>query len=216
MKALDLFCGAGGASMGLYQAGFEVVGVDFQYQPNYPCKFLEDDVFNLELEWIRKFDFVWASPPCQMFTAYARNNEHVGKYPDLIGDVRKLLKNAEVWWVIENVPGASLRNYIKLCGSSFGLDIRRHRIFESNFWIQPVRCRHGWQKPRFPCATNRNYLRKTVEIGVWRIPLETQRKAMGMDWMNRLELSQAVPPAYSKYIGEQWKGNRKERKGFIY
>lgn len=216
MKALDLFCGAGGASMGLYQAGFDVVGVDCEHQLNYPFKFVQKNVFDLKMKWIRKFDLVWASPPCQAFTAYKRNQDHVGEYPDLIMDVRELLKNAGVWYVIENIPGASLRKFVKLCGSSFGLDIQRHRIFESNFWIQPVRCKHGWQKPRFPCATNRNNLRKTVEIGVWRIPLETQQNAMGIHWMSVEELSQAVPPAYAKYIGLQWKGEREKKFGFIY
>jgi len=102
--------------------------------------------------------------------------------------------------VIENVPGAPLESPVQLCGSSFGLDVRRHRIFECSFAVLAPACDHSWQTPRFPPATNRTNLRSTVEVGVWRIPLDVQQRAMGIDWMTRKELSQAIPPAYSEHL----------------
>lgn len=195
-------------SAGLARAGFEVTGIDIQEQPNYPFEFLRGDALSVSVEWIRRFDFVAASPPCQHFTAYKRRPGHVKPAENLIPKTRALLEAAGVPWVIENVPGAraELRSPIMLCGSSFGLDVRRHRHFESSFPIAPVPCAHGWQLPRFPPAGNRTNLRSTVEVGVWRIPLERQREAMGMTWGTLRELSQAVPPAYSEYIGRQFLG----------
>jgi DNA (cytosine-5)-methyltransferase 1 len=169
--------------MGLYQAGFSVLGVDCCEQPNYPFEFFLCNVEDLKLD-LNSFSLVWASPPCQAFTAYKRRPRHVKKSPNLIPTTRLLIN-------------------LQLCGSSFGLDIRRHRLFETSFPVAPLSCNHSWQTPRFPQATNRKNLRRTVEIGVWRIPLETQRKAMGIDWMSREELSQAVPPAYAKYLAKQ-------------
>jgi len=184
--------------MGLHQAGYEVVGVDIKPQPSYPFEFIQANALTADLSG---FDFVWASPPCQKFTAYRRKGHGVGDgYLDLIPDTRKLLCVAKAW-VIENVPGAPLRDPIRLCGSSFGLNIRRHRIFETSHVLTPPPCNHAWQKPRYPAATNRAPMsRCTVEIGVWRIPLSTQQAAMGIDWMGIQELSQAVPPAYSEWI----------------
>jgi DNA (cytosine-5)-methyltransferase 1 len=105
--------------------------------------------------------------------------------------------------VIENVAGAPLHNPARLCGSSFGLDVQRHRYFESNVTLLAPPCDHGWQTPRFPCATNRTNLRRTVEVGVWRIPLAVQQQAMGIDWMTLRELSEAIPPAYTECLGAQ-------------
>lgn len=199
MKALDLFCGAGGASMGLHLAGLEVVGVDIEPQPSYPFEFVQGDALDVDLEG---FDFVWASPPCQAFTAYKRRRNHVAPCANLIPATRAKL--AGVPHVIENVPGAPLVKPVQLCGSSFGLDVRRHRIFECSFPVEAPPCNHGWQTPRFPPATNRTNLRRTVEVGVWRIPLDVQRRAMGIDWMSRKELSQAIPPAYSEFLASAW------------
>lgn len=200
LKALDLFCCAGGASKGLAAAGYEVTGVDIEPQPNYPFKFIQADATKMSLDFIRQFDFVWASPMCQKFTAYGRRPSHVKPVANLIPATRKLLKAAGVPYVIENVPGAPLLKPVTLCGSMFNLDVRRHRLFEASFPIKPPPCNHAAQTPRFPPATNRKNLRKTVEVGVWRIPLEVQHKAMGIDWMELEELSQAIPPAYSEFI----------------
>jgi len=201
MKALDLFCGAGGASKGLRDAGFDVTGVDIWPQPNYPFKFIQMDAL-WALSSFHEIDFIWASPPCQAFTAYKRRPNHVRPKENLIPILRNRFKARGIPYVIENVAGAPLENPIRLCGSMFGLDVQRHRYFESNFEIAQLECNHSKWKPRFPPATNRKNLRKTVEIGVWRIPLKTQQEAMGIDWMSLVELSQAIPPAYSKHIGQ--------------
>lgn len=151
---------------------------------------------------VEGFDFIWASPPCQAFTAYKRRPGHVRERANLIPPTRARLESSGILYAIENVPGAPLLNPVTLCGSMFDLDVRRHRIFETNFTLSPPKCNHAAQTPRFPQATNRKNLRSTVEVGVWRIPLETQHKAMGIDWMRLETLSQAIPPAYSEFIGK--------------
>lgn len=200
-RLLDLFCGAGGAGMGYHRAGFEVVGVDIDPQPRYPFEFHQADAMTFPLEG---FDAIHASPPCQAFTAYRRRGAGVGDgYPNLIVDVRHRLLRTLRPYVIENVPGAPLLNPIQLCGSGVGLDVRRHRLFESNQPLWALPCVHGWQTPRFQPATNRANLRRTVEVGVWRIPLSAQQAAMGIDWMTLEELTEAIPPAYTEHIGGQ-------------
>lgn len=204
-RILDLFCCAGGAAKGYADAGFQVVGVDLNFQPNYPYEFHQADALTFPLDG---FDAIHASPPCQSFTAYRRRGAGVGDgYPDLIGPIRERLEASGVPWVIENVAGSTLRNAVMLCGSSFGLDIRRHRYFESNVLLLTPPCDHAWQTPRFPCATNRTNLRRTVEVGVWRIPLDVQQQAMGIDWVTLPELSEAIPPAYTEWIGRQLIGS---------
>lgn len=200
MKALDLFCCAGGASEGLVRAGFEVVGVDVEPQPEYPYEFVRADALTFPFDG---FDLVWASPPCQGFTAYKRRPGHVIPRPNLIPRVRDRFLRAGVPYVIENVEGARMHlvNPVRLCGSSFGLDVRRHRLFEASFAIAEPACDHAAQSPRFAPATNRKNLRKTVEVGVYRIPLAVQRAAMGLDRMSLGKLSQAIPPAYAEHIG---------------
>lgn len=211
-RILDLFCGGGGAAMGYHRAGFEVVGVDIVDQPNYPFEFHRADALGLLRQsfcgfgpsWVVGVTAIHASPPCQSFTAYRRKGRGVGDgYPNLIPQVRELLGGFAMPHVIENVHGAPLENAIMLCGSSFGLDVRRHRYFESNVPLEPKACNHSWQTPRFPPATNRTNLRSTVEVGVWRIPLEVQQRAMGIDWMTLPELSEAIPPAYTEFVGHQ-------------
>lgn len=191
--------------MGYYRAGFHVVGVDIKPQPNYPFHFVQRDA--LEVLRSRRPDFnaaaVHASPPCQGFTAYKRRPGHVAPRPNLIPSVRYWLRKLNVPYVIENVHGAPLENAASYCGSSFGLDVRRHRYFESNAPLEAPRCNHAWQTPRFAPASNRTNLRSTVEVGVWRIPLAVQQRAMGIDWMELEELSEAIPPAYTEHIGRQ-------------
>lgn len=128
--ALDLFCGAGGASKGLHQAGFRVIGVDLADQPHYPFDFVRADALKFKLP--KEAVFVWASPPCQAFTAYKRRPDHVFSKPNLIPATRAKLLKSKKLYVIENVVGAPLLDPIMLCGSMFGLDVQRHRIFESN------------------------------------------------------------------------------------
>lgn len=204
--ALDLFCKAGGAGAGLARAGFRVVGVDREPQPNYPFEFVQADAYEYMSRPDRvRPDFIWASPPCQGRTAYKRRPGHV-RPVDTDGNIartRDMLRAAGVPYVIENVPGAPLEDPVRLCGSMFDetVNVRRHRIFESSFPMPQPACQHSRARGSFPQATNRKNRRKTVEVGVWRIPLDIQRQAMGIGWMTLEELSEAIPPAYAEWIG---------------
>jgi DNA (cytosine-5)-methyltransferase 1 len=203
MRVLDLFCGGGGASAGYARAGFDVVGVDIVPQPHYPFRFVQADALAPPFD-LSDFDLIHASPPCQAWTAYKRRPNHVAPRPELIAPVREMVRASGVPWVIENVPGAPVHG-VTLCGSMFGLDVRRHRVFETDppILLTPP-CDHGSQAPRFPQATNRANPRRTVEVGVWRIPLATQLEALGVDWeLTREELSEAIPPAYTEWIGSR-------------
>lgn len=206
-RLLDLYCGAGGAAVGYWRAGWDVVGVDLADQPNYPFRFVQGDALDtLDDLWLTEgFDAIHASPPCQLFTAYRRRGAGVGDgYPDLVIDTRMTLEATGLPYVIENVPGAPLDNPVQLCGSSFGLGVRRHRLFETNWPLMVPPCAHGLQRGDYPQATNRTNRRRTAEVGVWRIPLEQQKAAMGVDWDVTLEeLSEAIPPAFTEFIGER-------------
>lgn len=216
-RLLDLFSGAGGCTKGYQRAGFYVIGVDINSQPNY-CgdEFVQMDA----LEAARKaatgafgsFGAIHASPPCQAFTAYRRTG-NVGEYPDLIAPVRELLEATGLPWVMENVAGSPLDDPLMLCGSMFDLDVQRHRFFESNVPLDPPAwpCRHRiWAPDRFPggrsverTGSSTGLVRACVEVGSWDIPLERQRAAMGIEWMQLEELTQAIPPAYTELIGAQ-------------
>jgi DNA (cytosine-5)-methyltransferase 1 len=196
--------------VGLHAAGFEVTGCDLESQPEYPFRFVQRDAFSFTTPELRKFDLIWASPPCQGRTAYKRRRDHVASVDTdgMIARARAMLKAADVPYIIENVPGAPLLDPTTLCGSMFGLDVRRHRLFETSFPVQNLKCRHEIWTPRFPPATNRSNCRLTVEIGVWRIPLDIQQRAIGIDWMSLASLSQAIPPAYAKYLAKQFLKSR--------
>jgi DNA (cytosine-5)-methyltransferase 1 len=189
-KLLDLFCGAGGAAMGYHRAGFDVIGVDIKPQPNY------------------SFDAIHASPPCQNYsvTKALHTNEHA----ELIEPVRRLLARIGRPYVIENVEGArsSMINPVRLCGSSFGLDVRRHRLFETSWPVGLVPpCAHYLQpEPIDITGTGGPAAREPGQNGgIHRKPrnLAHARDAIGIDWMSRRELSQAIPPTYTQFIGEQ-------------
>jgi DNA (cytosine-5)-methyltransferase 1 len=211
-RLLDLFCGAGGAAVGYERAGFEVVGVDIVPQPNYPFTFFEWDALEY-LEWCiafggPAFDAIHASPPCQLFSAYQRANKRQGKHLNLIPETRSLLEETGLPYVIENVPGAPLADPVTICGVSLGLEVKRHRLFETSvgFSIAAPKCAcGGWMEAKFNRGSRhiRPNDRRTVAIGEWRIPLEVQQAAMGIDWMSIPELSQAIPPAYTELIGHQ-------------
>jgi DNA (cytosine-5)-methyltransferase 1 len=133
-KLLDLFCGAGGCSVGYARAGFDVVGVDNMPHPDYPFPmFVADAIEFIEDGWIEagNFDAVHASPPCPRYSV-ATPSAARDKHPDLVAPVRELLRATGLPYVIENVPGAPLDTPILLCGSMFDLGVRRHRLFETN------------------------------------------------------------------------------------
>lgn len=180
-----------------------MLGVDVEPQPDYPFAFVEANALTYPLQGA---DLVWASPPCQGFTAYRRRPEHVRPRPNLIPLTRERLIASGLPYIIENVEGARehLINPVMLCGSMFGLDVRRHRLFECSFPVRQPACQHHLQTPRFPQATNRKNLRSTVEVGVYRIPLATQRAAMGIEWMPLQKLSQAIPPAFAHYLASEF------------
>lgn len=209
MKALDLFCGAGGVSVGLQRAGFEVTGVDIRPQPHYRGgTFVQGDAMEYPLEG---FDFIWASPPCQRYSSLARLNPDK-EYPDLIPACRARLEGAGTFYTIENVEGAPLRAPILLCGSMFPelKALKRHRLFEANFFMLSPVCNHSvwsWGLPVSKSALRRGRKRSRV-VGVYggtqnNQPDSVRKAAMGIDWMNRHELTQAIPPAYAEWIGRQ-------------
>jgi DNA (cytosine-5)-methyltransferase 1 len=195
-KALDLFCCAGGAGMGLHCAGFEVTGVDINPQPNYPFKFIQGDALTHDLSG---YDLVWASPPCQRFTKARklRGNEH----PDLVAPMRERLQAAGVPWIIENVPGAPLRNPIELCGLMFGLNVYRHRLFESSLPLcAPLHPSHHRKQVKMGRPVKDGDI---IQVVGHFSNVPYARKAMCIEWMNQRELAQAIPPAYSEYLAGQ-------------
>lgn len=193
LRIADLFCCAGGAAMGLHRAGFEVEGWDIKPQPNYPFRFHLGDALDADLSG---FDSAWASPPCQKFTRARklRGNTH----PDYIPEVRAKLSDLGVPYCIENVPGAPLLNPALLCGSMFGLNIYRHRIFESNFPIPLRLCSHSKPQTKMGRPVREGDI---IQVVGHFSNVPYARKAMGIDWMNQQELAQAIPPAYSEFIG---------------
>jgi DNA (cytosine-5)-methyltransferase 1 len=202
--ALDLFCGAGGASMGLYRAGFDVTGVDIRDQRRYPFTFIRGDATKLPVD-LARFDFIWASPPCQDYSALKGLSG--AKRGRLIPLVREMLRASGVPYVIENVVGAELRDWFVLCGSAFGLGVWRHRRFEMHpplVFTPP--CSHRMcRTPIDVTGTGGpfNGTRAKPGGGISRKPnnLAHARAVMGIDWMNRRELAESIPPAYSEYIG---------------
>jgi DNA (cytosine-5)-methyltransferase 1 len=222
-RLLDLFCGAGGAAMGYHRAGFEVVGVDIEPQPRYPFEFHRLDAMWAVTLWksdgvwpgVYSFDAIHASPVCKLWSQISRTAGPKSKdHPDLITPLRPLLIDTGLPWVIENVPQAPLLEpKIQLCGSQFDLDVRRHRHFENNWGLMdhPWPCRHKIWAPRF--APNRSDRRrnplaqaKVMSVaggggGGYGLRVADWQRGMGIDWMTRKGLSQAIPPAYTEFIG---------------
>lgn len=207
MRLLDLFCGAGGAAMGYYRAGFdEIVGVDIEPQKHYPFTFMQADAMTYPLDG---FDAIHASPPCQHYSLFSRNLGRAHLHPDLVAPVRERLTASGLPFIIENVEGAPLHNPVTLCGSSFGLEIdidgqqchlRRHRLFESNVWLWSTQCQHVG-----PAVTVTGHGTPKWHVDRFGRGIRTAefRRLMGIDWMSRDELSQAIPPAYTEWLGAQ-------------
>ena len=194
-KALDLFCGAGGASMGLYRAGFDVTGVDIKPQPRYPFRFIQGDALTIALDG---YDFIWAGPVCKRFTAMSIVRHGLSEsHPNQIPATRARLIASGLPYVIENVPRSPLIQPQVLCGQSFGLGVIRHRLFESNFgWLAPAAC--SGHAPGHLCIVGHG---GPANQRRWKVA--QARQAMGIDWMARDEIVEAIPPAYSEFIGRQ-------------
>ena len=191
--------------MGIHRAGFEVTGVDIRPQRNYPFEFIQADALTVPLDG---FDFIWASPPCQRYS-HAQNaakNSHA--HPDLIAPIRERLNTWGGPYIIENVVGAPLLNPVTVCGLALGLKVKRHRLFESNVFLLTPPCpshdqdyyvifgrevRNRVRMGADPKGT-RSGRRNNIKVG---------HQAMGIDWMNRAELSEAVPPAYAELLCRQ-------------
>lgn len=206
MRILDLFCKAGGASVGYNRAGFEVVGVDIAKQKRYPFEFIQADAIEVlgDANFISKFDAISASPPCQThsITQHLRNAQ--GKTTDkidLIPETRAGLISSGLPYVIENVPGAPLINPVQLCGSSFGLKVRRHRRFESNIQLIGSSCDH--KKQGRPVGIYGSMRDDIPKGGKTADTMDQAREAMGIDWMIWKELVEAIPPAYTEFLGRQ-------------
>jgi DNA (cytosine-5)-methyltransferase 1 len=209
-RLLDLFCGAGGCAVGYHRAGFtDIVGVDLKPQPRYPFAFVQGDALEYLAEHGREFDAIHASPPCQAYTSMRSLGKGAGKNaPDLVGPTRDLLEASSRPWVIENVPGAPLFNAVMLCGSMFGLRVRRHRLFESSFFMLGITsCEH---KPGALAVYGDHpedaflHAKSMPQGSVKRAPtIDAARLAMGIDWMVWKEITQAIPPAYTEFIGKQ-------------
>lgn len=218
MRALDLFCGAGGASAGLARAGFEVTGVDIEEQPEYPFTFVKADALSFD---VSGYDLVWASPKCQRYSAATRQTGRPEEYPDQIPSIRSMLRESHIPYIIENVVGAPLMNPVTLCGSMFGLGVIRHRLFETSFPLPPPPAHHhsgsivtgeyvtvagnggvpAWTMKERERRGLPRHVPDEMSIGRW-------REAMGIPWMSRRTLVQAIPPAYSEWIGRaflRWK-----------
>lgn len=248
-RLLDLFCGAGGCSVGYHRAGFEVVGVDIEPQKNYPFTFVEMDALGtmrhllaggklpfdadmpLLVYYLSDFDVIHASPPCQIHSCMTkgRHKDKLKNHINLIPQTRTLMIKTGLPYIIENVTGAKneLIGPVNLCGSMFdlktthGSQLRRHRLFECSFFVKRKVCNHntnahvigvygGGQHPqrrKIPKtigvygssggSSKRDYLSNQC------FTVQDRRDAMGIDWMTGKELSQAIPPAYTNYLGLQ-------------
>jgi DNA (cytosine-5)-methyltransferase 1 len=203
-RLLDLFCGAGGAAMGYHRAGFEVVGVDSIAQRHFPFEFHQDDAFDFPYDG---FDVIHASPPCQFYSSTRTMNSCKDRtYPDLIPRTRAHLQAAGKPYIIENVRGSPLMNFAKLNGPMFGLKLHRERWFETSFFFftpeNRKSCGYRIGKDGFVSMVGGG------DSGRGRIPKDHRTKAAwqtasGIDWMTMQEMTQAIPPIYTEWIGLQ-------------
>lgn len=207
MKLLDLFCGAGGASVGYHRAGFTVTGVDIEPQPDYPYEFVQDDALDYVKEHGHEYDVIHASPPCQASSALTKGTNRGRTYIDLIPETRAALAGFSCPTIIENVKGADLRKDLLLCGEMFGLRTIRHRFFEIDgiTVAQPQHIKHrgrtiGWRHGTYYDG----YYYAVYGRGGGKGSIEQWQQAMDMHWTsNRKSIAEAIPPAYTEYIGNR-------------
>lgn len=195
--------------MGFHRAGFEVVGVDIEPQKNYPFEFHQGDAIEFITKHGGEFFLVYGGPPCQAYSATSPLSN--GNHPKLIGATRSAMKSTGRPYVIENVIGAPLINPLMLCGTMFGLRVLRHRLFEASpeIWFPPATCKHNGKASSAGRGGGGRRLRGTLEnfkfitvVGNDYIAKDGGI-AMGIDWMTKAELSQAIPPAYTEWLGQQ-------------
>jgi len=206
-KLLDLFCGAGGAGMGYIEAGFDVTGIDINPQPDYPGKFIQGDALAYLAAHGHEYDVRHASPPCQASSALTKGTNKGREYINLIPATRALLALVEGPSIIENVQGSDLRRDLTLCGEMFGLGVIRHRYFEAINWVPepiphvPHRGRvAGWRHGEW---FDGPYFAVYGEGG-GKGSVEQWQDAMDMHWTsNRKSIAEAIPKAYTKFIGDQ-------------
>lgn len=204
-RLLDLFCGEGGAGAGYVNVGFDVLGVDVAEQSRYPYRFTRScalEFLRTRMDWIRAtFQAIHASPPCQRYTKSQRIRKR--EHPDLIEPTRLLLIESGLPFVIENVPGAPLLDPITLCGASFGLRTYRHREFEAGGGLEltaPAHLAHT--------APTRKMGRLPQEGEMMHVVgnfpgVNLVREDWRMPWASRNGLSEAIPPAYTEWVGGQ-------------
>lgn len=210
-KLLDLFCCAGGCSMGYYDAGFDVTGVDIEPRPSYPFPFIEADALEVlaDHDFLNQFDVIHASPPCQRYSVAASAWGNADTHPDLLPPTREALRAWGGPYLIENVETAPMDHALLICGWAMGLKhIRRHRLFESNLPLMSPGCLcpngdtvsvfgHSGEDRRKSTMKARGGLRGHV-------PIDEVRELMGVPWISsRDAVSESIPPAYTQYLGEQ-------------
>lgn len=214
-RLLDLFCGAGGAAMGYQRAGFDVIGVDIAPQPRYPFEFDQGDALQYLRDLISRDLFIGpihaihASPPCQHYSDLAYRNGNADEWPALVEPVRALLEATGLPYVIENVEGAPLFDPVTLCGVRFpDLAVIRHRLFETNWTLtQPLHTPHPLCYTRDKRKAHYGAFPEDEAFvsvnGGGNSSVARAREAMGIDWMTKDELNEAIPPAYTEFIGRQ-------------
>lgn len=205
-ECLDLFCGGGGATRGYQRAGYRVTGVDLHAQPRY-CgdAFVRGDALDYVARHGHRYDLIHASPPCQHYSA--TRSLHNNVHPDLVPATRAALQATGKPYVIENVVGAPLIDPLMLCGQMFGLSLYRHRLFECTFYL--LAPPHPPHRERTTACSTQRWGEKRhnpiASVTGHAYLIDHGRRAMGIDWMVRRELSQAIPPAYTEYIARAYR-----------